>query len=128
MAVTATSLDTHDSATFTDGSAELLYGRTVTDDGCGYMEIQIIARRVSDGATKTFDIVHGFKKNTGDNATVFGLSILNTSGTVGDLLALSGVSATVVVSGENTNLMVTGLAETVIDWVFNVFGVELVHT
>lgn len=112
--------------TFSTSSEQTLYARTVDEKSAGFAAFHVFARRVSDGASKVWNINVGFKRDTG-NATVFGLEILGTLGTVGDLVALATVTVDIDASGSDIRVRVTGLASQAIDWGCNETGQNLYH-
>ena len=126
MSASHSVIDNANAATYSNATQQTLSARTITENSGGFLGVRVTARRVSDGATKVFDLEYGFKRDEGD-VIVFGLNLLGVKGTVGDLIALAAVSATVDDSGSDTRIRVTGLASTEIDWAFREYGEELNH-
>lgn len=129
MSVAKIDLGEKGSATFSDADTHELTGRTVSDFSAGMFTARITARRVSDGAAKSFLISFGFKKEaSGTDAAVYSFAITDVKGIAGDLAALNAVTASAIAWGENTSLLVQGLAGTEIDWIYQAEGEELIHS
>jgi hypothetical protein len=112
--------------TFSDGNDHVLSASPIPENCCGSINYRIRARRVSDGASKIFNLEVGFKRTTGD-VVVFGVNVLSTLGTTADLLALSSVTASVAEDGSNINVVANGIAATEIDWGCVTYGIYLQH-
>lgn len=115
--------------TFFDADTHEIAARTVTDFSAGIFTGRITARRVSDGAAKSFLISFGYKKEaSGTDASVYGFAITDVKGIAVDLAALDAVTASVIAWGENISLLVQGLADAEVDWIYQAEGEELNHS
>ena len=112
--------------TYSTASVQTIYSQTMPENSAGRATVYAVARRVSDGASKTFTLELGYKRGTGD-VTIFGLQLLSAKGTVGDLIALAAVSATVDEAEGDLRVRVSGLASTEIDWLITFVGEAVVH-
>lgn len=126
MSTNQTIIDEVNHATYSNDTEQTLLSRTVTENSSGAMGVRVTARRVSDGATKVWFFEHGIKRASGD-ATIFGLQLLSTKGTVADLIALAAVTADIDVAGSDTRVRVKGLASSEIDWIARQYGEEVNH-
>lgn len=93
---------------------QVIFGTNVDSGIAG--RLLIVARRVSDGAQKCWDISATMRKQ-GDNPVEL-LNSINTTpfGAAADLTALSAVSISFFNSGDNIGFTATGLAGTLINW------------
>jgi len=112
--------------TFNNATQQTLQVLTVPENSAGWLTVRVVARRVSDGATKVFDFSLGFKRGEED-ADVFGVSLLSTKGTLGDLIALATVVAMVDAVDSDIRIRVTGVASTEIDWMSSLLGEAVKH-
>jgi hypothetical protein len=126
MSATILSLDAAGTLTTLDATPQLIADRTVSPNSAGILRVRVMLRRPSDGAAKLFDMTYGFKRTTGA-AGVMVLVAQTANGTAPDLTALSGATVTVAVDQVNTQVIVTGLAATELDWAFRIDGNELGH-
>lgn len=106
----------------TDNTEQTLFARTIRDNCTGYFTLKVVARKISNGASKIFTINGGFKNSTG-NATVF-VDTLPLLGTTGDLLELLLVTATVDTSSDDVRIRVKGINSTAIQWYGSMEGQE----
>jgi len=113
-------------ATYSDSDEHVLASNPIPDNCAGSIEFHIVARRVSNGAAKLFVFRTGFKRSTGA-VTIFGLELLNTLGTVGDLIALALVAADVQANDDAIDLVISGLASVELDWGCITAGKYLQH-
>lgn len=114
------------SQTYSTNSPQTIHSFTFPVNSGGIFVVHVVARRVSDGAVKTFDFAVSAKRSNGD-AVVFGGTLVRTQGTVADLLALVAVSIDVDALDADVRLRVIGLASTEIDWAFSFAGEAVKH-
>lgn len=126
MSASQSNIGTPGWGTYDTNSPEVLLSEPVAQNSAGTLRAQVIARRVSNGAAKTFTIEAGYKRDTGD-VTVFGVSLLNANGTTGDLIALASVAATIDADGGNIRVLGSGLNGVDIDWSAVLTGVTVNH-
>lgn len=126
MSASQTNLGVGATATLSTSAIQTLLAETIVENSCGFVQSTVSARRVSDGASKVFNIQAGFKRDGGD-VTVFGVSLLNALGTTLDLIALAAVAATIDAAGDDVRVRVTGLASQDIDWSANLVGLTVNH-
>lgn len=126
MSAGQTNIGVGATGTFSTSTQQTLLAEAVAENSAGKINSIVAARRVSDGASKVFEIEAGFKRDS-NGATVFGVSVLNALGTTGDLLALATVAATIDADGDNLRVRVTGLASQDLDWSANLTGVTVNH-
>ena len=105
-----------------NGTETTLDSRTIAQDAGGGLQVRVVARRVSDGATKVFNFEGGFKRVGSANVVEFGINLLSTQGTVGDLAALVNVTANIDASGDDIRVRGKGLASTTFEWSVRVRG------
>lgn len=110
--------------TTTNSGTQTLLSHTMVQDNCSaWFVVDVVARRLSDGATKAWHFHGCAKKNTGNVSTaseLLGISV----GTAGDLTALLLASAVVDDSGSDIRIRVSGLSSTDILWLGSINGNE----
>lgn len=126
MSSSQTNLGVGATATLATSTVQTLLAETMVENSAGLVQSIVTARRVSDGASKVFNIQAGFKRDE-NGVTVFGVSLLNALGTTLDLIALAAVTATIDAAGDDVRVRVTGLASQDIDWSANLVGLTVNH-
>lgn len=111
--------------TFSDASSHRLYTYAVPEDAAGKLNIQVIARRVSDGATRVLEIDTLVKRSSGDADVTPSVPV--DMATVADALALATLVVSVDNDGADVAVDVTGIASTEIDWSARVGGCLVGH-
>lgn len=86
----------------------------------------IVARRVSDGAQKSWDLTAAMRKQGAGVAENLATRDAAAFGAAGDLTALAAVAIAFFASGNNIGITVTGLAGTAINWGVMLRGIQLI--
>jgi len=111
--------------TTTNAAQTTLVVDTMTEDNCSNsVLVTVIARRLSDGATKSWKFNASAKRTTGD-AEMSAQLLGNAVGTSGDLLALTLTSVAVDAVDQDMRVRVTGLGGTSILWFGRIEGDEI---
>lgn len=112
-------------ASTSNATPTLLFNYTPINNSSGGFTANIVARRVSDGATKNFNF-SGSHKKFGTAAPSASAELLKLGGTSGDLLALLLAQVSITVNGNDVEAHVTGLSGTNMIWYGNCVGDQLV--
>lgn len=114
MSATPYYVDEGGLGTFSDDLPARLYTYAVPEASGGWFRISVSARRVSDGAVRSFIVETLLKRDSGD-ATVEPMPALDLA-TVGDAVQLGDLVVSISADGDSLAVDVSGQAATEIDW------------
>lgn len=117
-------INTNNLITTMGNSQTTILSREVAEKTSGYFTVNVVCRRLSDGATKAFVFSGSHKRMTGSPEV--NTETLTLIGTNGDILALLLAGVVADISGNEVRIRVTGLSSTTMIWYAEIVGNEIV--
>lgn len=115
-------------ATLTDDTPTVLAFNTPPAKSAGCINMHVMLRRVSDGASKCMMFETAYKvDDDGTLSIIGGQQIFEEYGTSADIAALQGCTAALNVSGPDLQVIATSLDEDEIDWSCMTLGKYVAH-
>ena len=111
---------------FTSNSTpEVLFAAETNEKTSCWFTLYVVARKISNGATKIWQIFGSYKRTTGNlTISVQSLSLLGTSG---DLIEMALASVSVDNDGSKFRVTISGLLSNDVQWYGTLTGEEMVE-
>lgn len=99
-------LDQYDIITTTNNNSQTVLAYTVGSNISGSTNVEVICRRLSDGATKCWSLRATYKRNTGSLTVTEAATNLPVLGTTGDLTSLLLANVSIQANGNDMIIVV----------------------